>query len=649
MLALVPALIVGRHVSSPRVVDERRFSGDQRRKFSTTKRQSSLPCSATEFGKTRMRSTFERSNTGTIRSTFRRTSRRLLRSARPARAGIASLMSIAAAALCVPEVAQANQVIATITGTVNYGTDRSGAFGFAPGASLAGQPFTITYIIDDTKGQQGVYSSSNGSPYGSYIQNVSLNNPITAVLTIHNTSLSFSIRPINSVLSYAKRQTSPAFDQLYFYLADVYTNSAGGDQLGVSVTIASGSTAFTNDYHWQSGVLYTVCCGGSASGEFDLTLKQQSAYGSLNPQTITLGELTCPTNAATQTTCPPQSPSLYFLDTSIGQFSEITNTTRPVVVGQPIQLFVFPVPAIAQAQPWVLDQSAIVGGYNPAVCPSTLKESPTWAQACIARVDAPQFTSLSALFYWIVPNTYSIEYDYNGGSVKADFNVEGPTSPGVLTKLGKVEAYPLPPRAKFIKLLDLTDPGNRNAVIGVEFSPPQTGNTTDYSTPPPDYSGKHEWVQLLANNSADEFTSNPSSVMHCAAVTGLDSTFPIAGFLADGTTPADSPDVMLPPPNSKLVEIDWTFEADMYLMWKAMKNNKTGTVVDGAIDVPLGFINWGFKATAAQEQGNWSVQSYSLQPAQPPFQIDQTRSGYPTWTTLFKYKSSFLNNGKPCY
>jgi hypothetical protein len=114
-----------------------------------------------------MRSTFERRNTGGIYAAFRYTSRCLFQKAKPAWPGIVSLMSLAAAAVCVSQVAQASQVIATVTGTVNYGTDRSGAFGFAPGSSLAGQPFTITYVIDDTKGQQGLYSS-NGAALSTY-------------------------------------------------------------------------------------------------------------------------------------------------------------------------------------------------------------------------------------------------------------------------------------------------------------------------------------------------------------------------------------------------------------------------------------------------------------------------------------------------
>jgi hypothetical protein len=62
-----------------------------------------------------MRSILERSNAGAIWSAFRYASRRLVRRAKPAKAGIASLMLIAAAALCGAQQAGA-QVTYNYTG-----------------------------------------------------------------------------------------------------------------------------------------------------------------------------------------------------------------------------------------------------------------------------------------------------------------------------------------------------------------------------------------------------------------------------------------------------------------------------------------------------------------------------------------------------
>jgi hypothetical protein len=245
-----------------------------------------------------MHRTSGRSSAAAI-SAFRQTSPPLFRRAL-ARAGIASLISIAVAPLCIPQPAEAAQVIATITGTVGPGSiDRTGVFGFPPQSSLVGQSFLLVYTIEDTQGigTQGVVYS-NGKPIGSCIENytvctavVNTSNPITAVLTIAGKPYEFGAMPIKSVSSFAKRDVSSTAtsgaDQVYFYLDDVYnTNPAGGDQ--VQVGISSGSVPFTSDYRWQSSIFYNVCCGGAVSGEFTINLLngEQSAVGYLIPETI---------------------------------------------------------------------------------------------------------------------------------------------------------------------------------------------------------------------------------------------------------------------------------------------------------------------------------------------------------------------------
>jgi hypothetical protein len=130
-----------------------------------------------------MRSTLEQSRAAAIRSAFRHAARRLLQRAKPARAGIASLMSVVAV-LYSPQAAEANQVTATITGTVRSGTDVTGVFVRA-GANLAGYPFSLVYIFDDSKGKDcgAIYSCIENSGYD--------DNPVTrTVLTINEIPLS---------------------------------------------------------------------------------------------------------------------------------------------------------------------------------------------------------------------------------------------------------------------------------------------------------------------------------------------------------------------------------------------------------------------------------------------------------------------------
>src|ERR1700730_9981857 len=100
---------------------------------------------------------------------------RLFRGVKPPKAGIACLMSVAAAALCAPQAVQAELVIATINATVTQGKDATGMFGFAPGANLANQKLTLTYVIDSTKGTQGLIYNGLGVVIGSCIEDSFIN------------------------------------------------------------------------------------------------------------------------------------------------------------------------------------------------------------------------------------------------------------------------------------------------------------------------------------------------------------------------------------------------------------------------------------------------------------------------------------------
>jgi pimeloyl-ACP methyl ester carboxylesterase len=233
-----------------------------------------------------MRSTFGRDrSTVAIWSAFRQTACRLLLRAKPARPGIAVLMSITASYLCAP--AQAAQVVATITGTIQQGTDRTGVFGFAPGTSLGGQNFQLVYVINDSEGQQGIYYS-NGVPYGSYIQNSGLNNPITATLTINNRSFTFGTRPISEVTSYVERYVTSATagaDAIYFYLQENLSPPTGGD--AISNNIVSANVDFTSNYNWDSPISFSGPFT-EAITSFGIDYTTQSAYGYLIANSITI-------------------------------------------------------------------------------------------------------------------------------------------------------------------------------------------------------------------------------------------------------------------------------------------------------------------------------------------------------------------------
>lgn len=85
----------------------------------------------------------------------------------------------------IPPTARAQDVQMTIVGTVQSGTDTTGVFGTA--GDLTGQPFTLTFVYDSTKGMPAVGNCSGGGPeYYSSVVNTASSIPGTASLQIGN-------------------------------------------------------------------------------------------------------------------------------------------------------------------------------------------------------------------------------------------------------------------------------------------------------------------------------------------------------------------------------------------------------------------------------------------------------------------------------
>ena len=127
-----------------------------------------------------------------------------LRRTRPTKTAILSLMSVAAAALCAP---RAQAQMTTITGIVSTGTDRTGVFGLAPGSSLAGKEFSLTYTIDTAEEQYTYYTNTN-VPWTCEVTGQGKTNassPVIADLTINGHTYSFGSLPISYVQSTASR------------------------------------------------------------------------------------------------------------------------------------------------------------------------------------------------------------------------------------------------------------------------------------------------------------------------------------------------------------------------------------------------------------------------------------------------------------
>lgn len=551
-----------------------------------------------------MRRTLGNSSTSAIGAAFRQASHHLVRSVKPA--GAVSLIS--AAILCTPHLAQANQVIATITGKISSGTVSSGStksvFGFPPGTNLTGKNFTLVYTIDDTKGCE-LFAPTAGGPY-SFIQFSSTpcvspkigtpGNPVTsAVLTIGGGSVSFGNQPysvINGSQAYRIANRVAQFSIGENYYVGNYSGSGS-----VYANIYFSNPPYTASYDWRSPVVYNPAPGG-ATGTFSYSLVQRTSAGAIVSNQSTSGTLVisnltvsgpaCPSTGAVAAavavgaSCPPQPPDIFF------NSEKITNTTQQVVVGQPIQLFAMPADdpprlwSLNNDEPWA---QVAIGNFTPS--PSSGTVTPLSTSDFTNQTQTPTF-------YWVKPGTYIVYYNYSlsgvAGSVQATFNVEGPTNPSAtVTELDAVIPVKFSAGYGLILTKRLLNPPNCGDTIpaghpnscraaGVKFRP--------YAIRPPDYTGTFKWVQIILK---DQYVGKICTV---AFDGGLDNLYPYPDVIDDSTEPGgtmftalDGPDFVFLPEQEN---IDWTFQATMYLMWQA-------TNVSGAIPVPLGRVDLGFR------------------------------------------------------
>ena len=307
-----------------------------------------------------------------------------------------------------------------------------------------------------------------------------------------------------------------------------------------------------------------------------------------------------------------------------------TTSANPVHVaaGQPIRLTVQPDDEAAQSQPWALDQNQIIGGFGPSSdCPAPplhpLNKVP---DHCMSVLTPPELSQSNASFYWVRPGTYLVSYGYTlgdgtTGTVSATFVVD-----------------PTPQFALNVSIGDL-----QNFAHGIEngiyLIPPIIFG------PPTPSIGNIQWAQVIKTHiyHAHYAQAGTHYTKTCNSGTGLDNGYPWGTFLNDdGITAKDSPGIFPDEPNQKFSAVDWTFHADMYLMWKPMN------VVD-AIFVPLGVVPWGFTATAEKTtDGNWRVTSPA--PVQPAFEKNDATTPmdklFPQWSSLVE--NQYIDkNGMP--
>jgi RHS repeat-associated protein len=161
-------------------------------------------------------------------------------------------------------IAHADQVKTTITGTISSGTDTTGEFG-TPGANLAGQTFSTTYLMNTATGSSylGTWPScSNG------LQNSSLATPVPSVAvgitggTFNGGSL--SPYSLGSFVS-SSNGTSPK-TKVYHKLGQNFSTLQGNGMTGTeSNTVEADINSATYCRNWSDSFLYTMTTGDSSS------------------------------------------------------------------------------------------------------------------------------------------------------------------------------------------------------------------------------------------------------------------------------------------------------------------------------------------------------------------------------------------------
>jgi hypothetical protein len=427
--------------------------------------------------------------------------------------------------------------------------------------------------MDDTRGAP-IYGTwpadcDNG------LQNSGLNTPVPgAVLTVNGKSYIFGEHPTTSISSYVYsfNATSPQtqlFARIYqsrFNFAD--PSLWGSESAAVNIYLNS----IYKCRSWQSAFNYTLVPGKDT---YDGLVFAQ--YSNLNSGAVFVnfnGYINVAPVNVSGPIVPPRSPHVFFFDAANGQTFDVTNTTVPVVVGQPIYLYAIPGGTPAQPKAWNVLGNPI-GAYLliPNISPVPHCAEVTNAAPGCAEIAEPEFTQAFTKFYWTTPGTYSVQYNSVSGVATAAFSVSGPTSVQVnASATGPAKIGPDP-----ITKAPVLFWGNYPTEGGIRISAT--------AVQPAKQSGQFHWLQVITTNSLVH-TSFRGVSLDCPLGVGLDNYF---FYPAKTTDPGaikdksmdDSPYFALDSHDETETR---TMQAKTFLMWQP--------TIQDSIPVALGYTEW---------------------------------------------------------
>lgn len=225
------------------------------------------------------------------------------------------------------------------------------------------------------------------------------------------------------------------------------------------------------------------------------------------------------------------------------------------------------------------------------------------------------------IFAWLMVDLY---YTANGtaqtATAQATFNIAGPTSPNVITCGGNVPSGSCPngPNSLGQPAINSGNPypflqfGGTTDNIGIQFIA-SANQPARYS------SWVFKWVNKISDDNVTLTDSNGSPTISLGTGFDTNGTYPsFANITANATY--DNPKYQLTPP---CTEIKRSFDAQTFLMWNAGLTNPP------SIDIPLGWLTWGFSGDARLNSGTWSINGTPSKYATG----FTSSSSYPGWTS----------------
>lgn len=324
--------------------------------------------------------------------------------------------------------------------------------------------------------------------------------------------------------------------------------------------------------------------------------------------------------------CAATEPQIFFNDMPMP-----INGTSPqaVVAGQQINLRIVPSNLVGL---WTVPGNR-VGGYDVTPnCP--------YPNCSATFTESPDLTKPTAKFYWLTNGTYQVRYDYIGSnnnvaSVKATFSVSGPLDPTGLVAPSAFAACVANPRSPYpsctpVPGLSQFFPPNTSISCGTDTNPCIFFKAAVTVRPPVPSSAKLQFVQKIISNTNNVNALDDNKYSCKTIEDSLDTFYPYPTLaignigLTTSATAADSPRWALAFPGIRLKEEKVDFHAQMFILWNSG--------LDNAIPVPIGSINWSWKANAKLENGSWEIDGPKN--SMTPFSTilsDPSRPAYPLW------------------